>query len=267
MGQKTRSLIGNAAGFTLVELVTVIVVIGILAAMGVAFMTRPIEGYVDLERRAELADTAEQSLRRMQRDIRHALPNSIRVSGGGTRVELLHTVDGGRYRAGGADRLDFTLADGRFDVLGQLSAAPTPGHSLVVYNLSGSGASGNAYNAAGTDNRALVGAGSTTNAVVLNPAHRFPRSSPQQRFFIVDEPVTYRCDTGAETLTRHSGYAIAPAPVIGAGDLLARHVTGCVFTYNGGTSQRAGLLSLELTLSDQGESVRLLHQVHVINSP
>ncbi|MDQ7073061.1 MAG: hypothetical protein Q9N32_05720 [Gammaproteobacteria bacterium] len=35
----------------------------------------------------------------MQRDIRSALPNSIRISADGKTLELLHTINGGRYRA------------------------------------------------------------------------------------------------------------------------------------------------------------------------
>ncbi len=247
----------NIQGFTLVELVVVIVITGIVAAMGAAFITKPVEGYIALSRRAELVDAAELALRRMQRDIRQALPNSIRIAPGG-------------YRAGPPGNiLDFSLADDRFDVLGQLRAAPAAGDWVVVYNLSASAANGNAYNAAATDNRVAVAAGSSTTEVVLNPPYRFPRSSPNQRFFIVDEAVTYRCDdtVGVRTLTRHGGYAIATAPAIGAGDLLANYVTGCSFTYAPGTSQRAGIVTLDLTIEEQGEQIRLLHQVHVVNAP
>lgn len=59
------------------------------------FISRPMEGYVDLKRRAELVDQAEMSLRRMQRDIRTALPNSVRIFDSGKGVEFLHVVDGG----------------------------------------------------------------------------------------------------------------------------------------------------------------------------
>jgi MSHA biogenesis protein MshO len=55
-------------------------------------------------------DTADITLRRMQRDVRRALPNSIRTKElkedptaptkiTGVLFELLHTLDGGRYRA------------------------------------------------------------------------------------------------------------------------------------------------------------------------
>lgn len=261
-------------GFTLVELITVIVLVGILSAMSVAFITKPIEGYVALSRRAELVDAAENSLRRMQRDIRQALPNSVRIGAGGLSLEILHTSDGGRYRAQGpGDILDFTNpADVSFDVLGDLNGAPAAGTELVIYNLSATAGSGNAYQAP-ADNRFSIDSGASSvghiQFVPKVPAASFPRTSPYQRFFVVDGPVSYVCDPVAHTLTRYDGYAIASSPTLGSGDLVTRHVQSCNFTYQPGTSQRAGLATLTLTLEDvpSAERITLLEQVHVVNSP
>lgn len=270
----TLGRLTSSSGFTLIELVTVIVLVGILSAMGIGFITKPIEGYTALARRVELVDTAEGALRRMQRDIRQALPNSVRIGGGGTTLELLHVSEGGRYRAEGpGDVLDFSNpADTAFDVLGPLNAVPSAGSWLVIYNLSADNAvtTGNAYQANADNRFAVNSAASTVNNLQFLPKAppvSFPRSSPFQRFFIVDTPVSYVCDLAAKTLTRHAGYAIAPVPALGSGALVARNVTGCNFSYQGGTSQRAGLVTLRLTIEQQGEKVQQLQQVHVVNSP
>jgi hypothetical protein len=39
------------------------------------------------------------------------------------------------------------------------------------------------------------------------------------------------------------------------------------FSYTAGASERYGLLSAWITLQDSGESVSLLHQIHVDNTP
>lgn len=264
----------TAGGFTLVELVVVIVITGILAAIGGMLITSPIQGYIDLSRRAELVDAADNSLRRMQRDIRQALPNSIRLKSVSSvqYLELLHTVDGGLYRATKAvitdDILDFTLADSSFDVLGALDANPSG--EIVVYNIAATGNSGNAYFG---DNRRAIAAGGTTILVNFTPtAVPFPFQSPYQRFSLVDQAISYVCTpslTGG-TLIRYAGYAITepqPTAGLGTGSLLANHVTACTFTYIGGSSQRAGLVTLQLALTDQSETISLLQQTHVDNAP
>lgn len=262
-------------GFTLIELIMVIVIVGILSTMTTDIITLPVKSYIDLERRTTLVDSAEMSVRRMQRDIRRALPNSIRITGG-AKLELLHTSHGGRYRAklasdGSGDSLNFTIADSSFDVLGSLSSKPA-GH-VVIYNLNstatGTTMDPNAYDG---DNRAVVDNASTVDKIVLNTAKLFPFQSPQQRFFIVDTPVTYLCSGGE--LRRYDN-AIDAAYTIGSATtglnykIQAKAETlACSFTYDDGAGSRAGLVTIEITLTDEaGESAKLIHQVHVDNMP
>jgi MSHA biogenesis protein MshO len=86
-------------GFTLIELVVVIVITGIMAASIAVFFVPAVTAYFDTRRRAEMTDTADTALRRMARDVRRAVPNSIRVVGS-TCFQLVPTVSGGLYRRG-----------------------------------------------------------------------------------------------------------------------------------------------------------------------
>lgn len=272
----------RAAGFTLIEMIIVIVLTGIIAGIMAAFVSGPILGYTQTSRRAELVDAAELALRRMARDIRRALPNSIRVAGGGTALELINVVDAGRYRGDpppgdAAAILDFTAADTDFDVISTLqnfAAIDTSADAVVIYNLTATGLSNNAYTG---DNLARLDTGTTaTHIQLLAPGKQFPLASPRQRFYVVDTPVTYLCTAGE--LRRYDGYALAVTQLTSDGALVGAGanrvvMTGfvsqpqCSFTYQPGTSKRAGLVTLRLVLTDQGENVTLLHQVHVYNTP
>ena len=141
----------------------------------------------------------------------------------------------------------------------------TAAESLVIYNLGG--VSADAY--AGS-NRTTVTNSSNAKVIALNPGLRFPFSSPQQRFFIVDTPITYRC-TSSNRLLRYSGYTISaaqPNPPGVTGQIQADKIASCLFTYSPGSASRSGLVTLTITLTDaKGELVQLMHQVHVDNLP
>jgi MSHA biogenesis protein MshO len=261
----------RAAGFTLVEAIVVIGITGIVAAGIAMFILRPVQSYVDAVRRAELTDVADTALRRIGRDIRSALPNSVRVvtAGGVTYLEYLQTSGGGRYRAdvdsaGAGDILDFTANDTSFDVLGPVPPL-SAGDRLVVYNLGPGTVESDAYTGNNSTTFASVAASTVTMA-----AKRFPFASPGRRFHVVQHPVTSACNPVSGELRRYWNYAIGAAqptpPATANNALLARNVAACVFTYNTVT-QRSGVVSLSLTLSQAGESVNLFQQVHVINVP
>jgi MSHA biogenesis protein MshO len=281
-----RARIARARGVTLVEMIVVIAITGILATAVAVFIRRPVEGYIDAARRAELSDIADTALRRITRDLRTALPNSIRITaaGGVTYLEYLQTSGGGRYRAevedlGGAgnNMLDFTAADSSFNVIGPMPTMAA-GDSIVIYNLNWDPAitTANAYVG---DNRAAY-ASNTATTITLSAATLFPFASPGKRFQVVQHPVTYACDpVGARTVRRIAGYAIqaaqpnniaaAPLSTAPSNVLLATTITDCSFSYvaAGGAAQRTGVVSLSLQVQQLGEQVRLFQQVHVNNVP
>ena len=110
----------RSSGFTLVEMIVVIVITGIIGGIVAVFLRTPVQGYVDSARRAELTNIADTAMRRMARDVRTAVPNSVRFSNcTAPCVEFLPTKDGGRYRANPPGNvLNFGVADGSFDVVG-----------------------------------------------------------------------------------------------------------------------------------------------------
>ena len=108
-------------GFTLVELIMVIVLMGVVGGMVAVFMRGPIDAYLAQGRRSGLSDVADTTARRMARDLHRALPNSVRTSGTNC-LEFIPTKTGGRYRADGPGLLDFSTATSSFNLLGEAFA-------------------------------------------------------------------------------------------------------------------------------------------------
>ena len=275
-------------GFTLVEAIIVIAITGVIAAVVAIFIRTPVQAYFDSAARAELADVADTALRRMARDLRLALPNSIRVNG--QYLELLLTRDGGRYLAeedGPTDPnpriLDFNdptrLA---FDIVGPVPVpAIAAGDQIVVYNLGPGQAPADAYDCTGQCNRAQVtGVAGSTVTLAANPfaAQATRMRSPSRRFQVVTTPVTYACVNNA--LVRYAGYAIqanqptniAAAPLSGAPSqaVLAKGpALNCTFSNASMANTRSGLVGLSISITGTGNAgtVQLFHQVHVDNTP
>ena len=281
----------SAAGFTLIEMIMVITITGIIAAIVAVFIRSPVEGYVDAVRRAELTDQADVALRRITRDLRLALPNSLRVmtAGGINYIEFIMTTSGGRYRdpadgSTGGDFLSFTsAADATFDVLGAMPAMAADDF-IVAYNLGPGNNPGNAYNYDATTGACRAGgcniariqsiAGNTVT-LATNPfaAQTPPLPSPSARFQVVPgvtRAVTYACPTiAAGNLTRHWNYGFNAAQAAPAGGFSAPLAAGatCTVDYVSAATGRNGLLYISLTLTSSGEAVSLFNQIHVDNAP
>lgn len=239
-------------GFTLIEMVVAIIVLGIVGVTLGVFIVPAITANQGVERRAALVDSAEIAVRRMARDIRIALPNSLRVSttGSGFAIEMIPTIDGGRYCLGGdancagaAQLLAIGGSDTDFDILGCFRNAtftgavfPSAAFRLVIGDSNGA-----VYSAAGTNavvtptttsitlstvNGGGAGAGacgassgattSYRHHIALSAGQTFPNSSSRRRVYIIQTPVTYICNIPGGTLTRYYNYAIAaaaPTPV------------------------------------------------------
>ena len=270
------------AGFTLIEIVVVMVLMSIVAAMAIEAVDRPVKQFMEQARRAELTDAAANALARLSRELRGGLPNSVRV-GGGSALELLAVVDGERYRTdppgSAADRLSFSTADASFNTLGPLGVIGTyASHYLAIYPLGQPGADPyvDAVMTPAIDitvaSTATPGPPGTDDEyrVTLSAAHLFPLESPAQRVFLVRQPVSYICSGGR--LEHYAGYAVMAAqPTTGAatgvaGALVVDRVESCSFSYVAVSARRA-LVTLEIVLNSDGERVRLLRQVHVDNAP
>jgi MSHA biogenesis protein MshO len=274
----------NTAGFTLIEAVMVIAITGVLAGVVAVFIVRPIQGYLATVARARLVDEADLALRRISRDLRGALPNSVRVNAAGTAMELIPTTGGARFATDGASALQFGTVDTSFGLIGP-ALTLTASQDLVFYNLGPSVIGSNAYapnstatEQADSNRRTATNAAGSTSTVGLSSLAGLPVGAfaPPYRVTAVSQPVSYRCDLSAGTLTRYQSYgfqATQPDPPSGGSSArVASGVSDCAFNVEGTlVAARAALVNLRLTLatttSGGAESVTLQHAVFVSNLP
>jgi len=276
----------RSSGFNLVELVIVIVVAGILSTVVAPIVMKPFLAYDDTSRRVALVDAAEAAMRKIAGDIRDAIPNTVRSNG--TAIELMPIRGGGRYRYSdlAADNTALTpgVADNQFQMLGNLSTMPSSAR-VVIYSTS----STLFYSAATSGGAGIITPTSTIvsltdngneDTISLSSAFRFDlngNGSPQKRFFLATTPVTYHCDTTSGDIRLFEGYSTTvsqPASRTGAplntattNAMLASNVSSCNFSYSPGTSTRAALLTIALGLTIDGETINLMHQLHIWNAP
>lgn len=262
----------------------VIVIMGAIGGAVAVFMRGPIDAYFDTARRAGIADMADTTVRRMARDIRKALPNSIRLggTGGNQCIEFIPTRMGARYRTqditpvpSDNSALRFDGPDDAFNMLG-LNAAPLPadqiiqvGDWVVVYNLASASAYVGNNTAKITDVKVSPLNPNETLISLTGNTITFPLESPSNRFHVIpndENVVSYQCNGGKLYRNANYGYATScPAPTLGTTPVIANEAT-CNFAYNAADIRNA-LVQLSLTFSSGGESASIYHEVHVDNTP
>jgi len=261
-------------GFSLIEMIVAITVLGILSASAAIFLRGPIASYFDTERRTGLADAGALAMAKLRQEIANAVPNGVRTTtdaGGRTYIELLPmrvsaagVPSQGRYRIDGPGNvLNFGVPDTGFDVLGPAVEVQTGDWIVVNNHLAGASVW------AGTSRTTYTGPSNVAAATLSMVAHTFAADAPDRRFQIATNPVTYVCDPGARTLSRIAGYG-APEPiqrtVFGAdvqNDLLAQDVRFCRAAVFPGNLRRAQVVAFEIGFERAGDRLNLAHTVRV----
>lgn len=257
-------------GFTLVELVVAITLLGILAMVSVPLLQLPMSAYLDATRRADTASEIDATTARLRADLAQALPNSIRIDPTRRFLEYLEVRAVGRFRNGsdgtppscpatcGNDTMQFACNETCFTTLGPLQgSAPVVGSDYVVFNPLGPGVpngdpyfGGAALPPGGIKSRLLTVTPSGANNRLTMTAHNFTLAPANRRFYIVSTPVTYECNLATRRLTRRWGYAVAAAqPTAFGGGApsapLALQLQGCSFDYTA-TGAAGGVVSVRL---------------------
>lgn len=269
-------------GFTLIEMITVIVLLGIIAGILTPFIAKAMQAYTHSKARAVLVAKGRLALERLAREVHQAVPNSLRVLAGGTGIEFARSRAGGRY----VERFDdfgteFSRINFRFRKNANLSSLYTigTGLALAANDVLVIGNTAPAELQAGNSSAALAGIAATTVAsdgtisgqILSFSAQQFTMESPGKHFSIVDQTVEVGLTSGnlrwftATGLTNYNGAVNWSS----SDPSLTNGVTLVAFSYTPGTPQSTGVLRVDLEIADvtTGETIRLYREIHVRNTP
>lgn len=261
-------------GFTLIELVAVIVILSVVAIGAFSFIGLGASIYSDAKERDQLLSEARFVLERLNREIRSAVPNSVRVSADGRCLEFLPSQWSTYYKtlpvapqapAGQIEAVELLDMDGNgYQVVS--------GDQVIVYPVSAAAlyaSTNNGYR------KTLSGSsGSGIIRLQLTSATTFAADSPAARLYIAKQPVSYCVANGS--IYRHSDYGYLenqnsnPANPVLMGQHLSNDLgdaTDWPFNFAPGSLSRRAAVYLRLRFSLGGEQVVFNSEVHLPNAP
>lgn len=294
----TRPAKQNQMGFSLIEMIVAIVISGILAIGIVNFIGDSVNSLTVSSSRNKIATSGRIAIDRLAMEIHNALPNSIRATtataGGDQCLEFVPVRAATSYinppfTGGGSTTFDVV------DFTPNLHGA-TDGFAVIFPNRQSQLYDGDNGASAGWPNFGNRGpiqeitsiadsASADQSTITLVKSHRFRRRSPSQRFFVVEEPVSY-CVVG-ENLYRYTNYGFFTTQVTqeeeatvcekasdqrclpnyaAAPDkmLITNNVDNAgltAFTVSAQTLRRNALVAIQFQLTANGDSLILNHEV------
>jgi len=280
---KTHNNLGRVVsqqGFTLVELVVTIALMGILAAGTVGFLMTSTESYMDTTVRNQLSGLGRLTVTKLERVIRTAVPNSLRVTspgaGGDQCLEYFPLVAATSYLDVSFISASDTVTMVPFDTALNLSGTKY----VVIFPMS----AGTLYSAASPGPLATTdySTSSTTDSIetlTLTTNHQFSSGSVTPRLYLADAPVSFCLSSGklyryknyglkASQCTPATANCLPSAPPDRA--LIADQIDNSSYTtfnYTAGTLQSFSLLQVDFNFKQASEALLVRHEIQVRNAP
>lgn len=248
-------------GFTLIELIVVLVVLSILAVMGAQFVVSSTQNYEATRTRALLVNTGRVSLERMNRQLRGALPYSVQITNGGNCVRFMPIAGGGNYTNPVPDAANGAAATAIISVLPHEQEFGDANWVSI-----GAMSSAEIYGANPASLAPL--ASRSTNSLTLGAAKQWQRNSINRRFYLLDSPQAF-CVVGNDLrFYPNVDRTAATVNTNSDSDLLARQVNApAPFTLSPASENRNTLVLINISFVSGGESISFDQQVMIRNVP
>lgn len=254
-------------GFTFVELAVVIVILGITAVSFTGLILNSVHGYLDTANRQDSAAMARIALDRMGRELREAMPQSVRVTNDKLCLQFLPINSSFVYTSltAGSTSVQVVEPPGGY-------SAPTGSYYAAVYPV----LSSDLYNTTAMKSISNFGVTGLLRTLTLSSAFTTIHNSPGERLYVVNNlPVSY-CFTN-NSLIRYTSVVSAAQPTPGAGlsngailidKISSDPLKPSTFSYQSGNWQNNALVTIALTISQassNNETLQVDHEVWLRN--
>lgn len=268
-------------GFSLIEIIVVIVILGVLAVGISTFISFGTQIYTDATDRDEVVSSARFAIERLNREVRAAVPNSIRVTTnnltGATAkqcIEFTPLILSAIYTdiavAPEPETADIKVI--AFDET-LFNSGFAPNLAVGVYVLDAD----DFYNG-GSNKIYTLQDGTITKVgnewtISLNSAQNFTEDSPTNRLYFFNQPVSY-CVQNEElrrfyNYTRNADNTPSSAGVLMAENISMHEGTTLIapFTLTKASQLRNSMVLVKLAFSINNERVVFNNEVQVSNVP
>ncbi|KZK69591.1 MSHA biogenesis protein MshO [Shewanella baltica] len=272
-------------GFTLVEMVTVILILGILVVGVSSFIIFGTRIFVESSSVDQVLSQSRFAVERMTRELRSALPNSVRLNSDSLTyqcVEFVPIEASTTYLT--MPTIPAAAASTGIVILDNTASAIRVNQFAWIYPL----VDADVYSSARQKRAQVKTIAISGNQVILTftAPTRFAEASPRQRIYFGSSPVSYCFEKGPSgnelQLLRYAGYnfnAVQPNPAampttMGTGVLMAQSVANVL---NNGADLpliltpsslvNNAMVHLQPRFNVNGETFQYRHQVQVINVP
>lgn len=267
----TQKLPHKMAGVTLIELVMVMILLGVMAVGVSSFMGLATQTYSNVTSRDELISSARFVVERLNREIRNAVPNSIKVTESGNCIEFLPIAASTNYvdipvppepAANVFTVIEFTY-NGNDDFT--CSASGCDNLEAIVYPLDDSILNSTSERRIAFDSIANS-ADEFVQAITLSTSDSFPEHSPVQRMYFARESVKY-CQNGTSMWRTVQAFGDAPLPDVLMAENLTDNDSFSVFLVETPTLRRNAIVQVRLQFSRDDENIVFENQIHISNLP
>jgi len=240
-------------GFTLIELVMVIIILSVLGIMTSSYIGTGVDIYTGITDRDKSLNSVRFVMERLRREVSNALPNSAYVSDSKDFAGNINVINGcltfTPIIASSIYGSDFPIApiNASSAIISPIAMDITAPANAVVYQLSA--------DAPISQEITNYSAGQAT-LNFTNPA-TFPLSSPAKRVYITNDNISYFF-TKNKQLRRGTNCI--------AGVLMAENITGS-FLVSAASLQRNGLVKVTFNLDFDGQEVVVEQTLHINNVP